>query len=384
MNDFSFKTELSYDDITLYSREISTVTSRFDKKISLNNTVDIEGRRFEMGVLMSAPMLDVSGLKMCSFMSNQKQLGVLHRFMNTEKWVESIWKVLNQSISNTISFSVGINDSKNKLSSLIDFLKDKKEEIKTVKPFIDIEGLQFIVCIDTANGASELLCSAIDNINIFKEKIEEEFSCISVSIMAGNIVTKEAAEFLYNLGVTFARVSIGSGSVCSTPMVTGIFRPVVSAIMEIDKWRKDNEISDFYIIADGGIRGAADVMKALAVGADFVMIGSLFAGFDESNGELIQDSDGSLYKPYRGMASYDMAKLNNSVNNLNKPIIPEGVTSKVPYKGLIDSWFQQFKGSMHSCMSYCNAYNLDEFRQNVKIVSVSGATNELRKPHKIN
>lgn len=372
-----FQSELVYDDITLFSREISTIKSRFDQNIKLSSKVKFGKKNVDLGILMSSPMLDVSGEKMAEFLGKRGHTSVTHRFMDEAMQEETFKKILFQYINfphRTISFSVGIHDCETKLESVKRVLNQHPK----------IENLNLLVCIDTANGASELLIPAIEKIFNFKKEIKKTFSDeIEVEIMAGNIVTSEAADFLYNLGVKFLRIGIGSGSVCSTPMVTGIFRPVVSSIMEIYEWRETNKISDCYLVADGGIRGAADVMKAIAVGADFVMMGSLFAGFDESNGELIREEEGKFYKLYRGMASYDMAKLNNTVNNLNKPIVPEGVTTKVPYRGSLEPWFEEFLGSLRSCMSYCNARTIEQFRVRVEIVVGTTNTNFLRQPHKL-
>lgn len=359
------KKELVYDDISLFSRQISTIKSRFSQDIKLTNNIQFGKKMIDVGILMSAPMLDVSGEELCSFLGSQNHVGVLHRFMSAEDQLKSIKKII-ESKAPIISFSIGIHDSKEKLDILKGFLKGT-------------EGLSLLICIDTANGASELLEKPIKAIKDFAAELPEH----DVEIMAGNIVTREAAQWLYNQGVRFVRVGIGGGSVCTTPLATGIFRPVVSAIIEIDQWKNDYSINDFYIVADGGIKGASDVMKAIAVGSDFVMLGSLFAGWDISNGPSFFQGDKEM-KNYRGMASTEMAELNNQVNSLSKKVIPEGVSSVIPYKGEMAPWFDEFIGSLRSSMSYNNARTIEEFKINIEVVEISGAGNNLRQPHQLN
>lgn len=371
----SFNLELVYDDITLFSRQVSTIKSRFDSRISLKTNVYFDGNEIEMGILMSAPMIDVSGPEMCNFLAEEGHVGVMHRFASPEWMANSIVEILSKN--NFVSFSVGVNDSEEKLSAI----SEKVIEFYSKNNLKDRKNI--LICIDTANGSSELVLRAIEKINQFKENIKKSVD-VGIEMMAGNIVTSDAASFLYKNGVKFVRVGIGGGSVCTTPMVTGIFRPVVSSIVEISEFKKENSIEDFYIIADGGIRGAADVMKAIAVGADFVMMGNLFAGFKESNGDVFKDTSGNSYKMYRGMASFQMAELNNSLNGLNKKIIPEGVISTIKYKGEIKPWFDEFIGSINSCMSYCNALTIDDFRVNVEVVRCSTNSNYLRQPHQLN
>lgn len=376
------KKEFVYDDITFFSRQISTIKSRFSNEIKLSTPVKFGNDVVDIGILMSAPMLDVSGTELCSFLNTQGHIGVMHRFMPTSEQVDMLQQIISKGSSHGVfSFSVGIHDCEEKLNAL--------------KPVLsELNGLKILICIDTANGSSILLEDPISTIKKFSQEIPEH----NIEIMAGNIVTQEAAYWLYNQGVKFIRTGIGGGSVCTTPLATGIFRPVASAIMEINQWKIDSGIDDLYIVADGGIKGAADVMKALAVGADFVMLGSLFAGFDKSNGPLVEEAelksesvDGThfkvwhknKYKLYRGMASSEMALLNNKVNGLSKKIIPEGVSSKIQYKGEFEIWFEEFTGFLRSSMSYCNAKTVLDFKTNVEIVEVTGAGNSLRQPHQL-
>jgi IMP dehydrogenase len=398
--------EFTYNDISLFSREISTITSRFNDDVILKNKIKFGNNIVDVGILMSAPMYDVTGFDLSVKLHVHNQQPIVHRFMNPNEQLKLFMdtvRYFNYDKSIIYSYTVGINDCEDKIDYLIGFLNTIKEER---------EGLNILICIDTANGANFLLEKPINYINDFKSK----FTDINVEILSGNVVTKEASEFLYNKGVKFQRISISTGSACSTSVVTGIYRPPVSAIMEIAEYKEVNNIEDLYIIADGGFKETSDMIKAIAVGADFVMTGNLFAGYNESNSPLlIMHENGNVeeikekkpdeylnniltkytsqsncyiynknhvefYKHYRGMASEDMAILNNKVNNTNKKILSEGVSGYVKYKENIDDFINNIIYSFKSSMSYCNAKDLNEFRRNVEIIEITSNSLTQRRP----
>lgn len=396
------KKELTYNDISLYSRQISNIKSRFSDDIKLTNKIKFGDNIIDIGFLMSAPMYDVTGYDLSIKLLEYNQLPIVHRFMTSREQIKLFMDIVrhfNYDKSKVYSYSLGINDCEEKIEYLIGFLNGIKDDRK---------GLNILICIDTANGASILLEKPINIINEFKNK----FNDINVEILSGNIITKEASEYLYNLGVKFQRISISTGSVCSTSVVTGMYRPPVSTIIEISEYKEINNIEDLYLIADGGFKETSDMIKAIAVGADFIMSGTLFAGYKESNSPLLKYKDNifdeikektpseyyentlinstahsiygtyyEFYKHYRGMASYDMANLNNKVNNINKIIIPEGVSSMIKYKENIDGEIDNILNSFKSSMSYSNSSNFDEFRENIEVVEVSNNSLIQRRPH---
>jgi len=400
-----FMKEYTYNDISLYSREISDIKSRFSDEIDTNFNVKFGSSHQNIGFLMSSPMYDVTGYTMMIKLLEKNQLPIIHRFMKPIEQVKIFMDILRHFEYNKnkiYSYSVGINDCEDKIKLLSDYLLlIENERI----------GLNILICIDTANGANRLLEKPMKIINEFKSK----FTDVNVEVLSGNIITKEASEYLYNLGIKFQRVSISTGSACSTSVVTGIYRPPVSTIMEIAEYRDINCIDDLYIIADGGFKETSDMIKAIAVGADFIMSGNLFAGYMESNSPLLVSSyeDGIGYKEvsqktpsdyfnhqikfngilglnninnyyfkhYRGMASEQMALLNNDVNNINKKILAEGVSSIIKYKNDIDVDIDNIINSFKSSMSYSNARNLNEFRSKIEIVEISNNSLIQRKPH---
>jgi len=395
--------ELTYNDISLFSRQVSNIQSRFSGDIKLTNKIKFGNSIIETGFIMSAPMYDVTGLDLSLFLLENDQIPVIHRFMDTTQQIKifmDITRHFDFDKSKIYTYSVGINDCEDKIKYLSDYLEIIKKKRN---------GLNILICIDTANGANRLLEKPVSVIN----KLKEEYSDVNIEILSGNIVTKEASEYLYNLGVKFQRVSISTGSACSTSVVTGIYRPPVSAIMEIAEYKEYNNLNDLYIIADGGFKEISDYIKAIAIGADFVMSGSFFAGYKESNSPLLKYKNDkfeivnkktpseyyenelknlgtsimidsgyyTFHKFYRGMASAEMANLNNRVNGLNKKILAEGVSSTIKYKENLNGDLQNLLDSFKSSMSYCNARNFDEFRLFIEIVEISENSLKQRRPH---
>ena len=401
--------ELTYNDISLFSREISKIKSRFSDEISLNNKIKFGNNYIEAGFIMSAPMYDVTGYDLSIKLLEYNQIPIIHRFMTPMEQLKIFMdtvRYFNYDKSKIFTYSVGINDCEDKINYLSNYLDSIPEERKNIN---------ILICVDTANGANFLLERPVDIINKFKNN----YTDINVEILSGNIVTEEASEYLYNLGIKFQRVSISTGSACSTSVVTGIYRPPVSAIMEISDYKEKNNLTDLYIIADGGFKETSDMIKAIAVGADFIMSGNLFAGYEESNSPLLRYKDGmfeevkektpseyyqnqlinynntslsgmynyntnnyyEFYKHYRGMASTDMANLNNKVNNLNKNILAEGVSSMIKYKQNLEGDLNNILNSFKSSMSYCNSRDFNEFRLNVEIIEISNNALIQRRPH---
>src|SRR3989475_8314229 len=243
-----------------------------------------------------------------------------------------------------------------------------------------------VVVIDTAHGHTARVLQAVRTI---KKKLPE------VELITGNVATHEAACELISLGVDGIKVGIGPGSICTTRVVTGAGVPQITAISECSRATKDAHIP---IIADGGIKYSGDITKALAAGASAVMIGSLFAGTDESPGELIL-YQGRTFKSYRGMgslgamaagsseryfqnsdgdASTAMSVIGDDSNRLAK-LVPEGIEGRVPYRGSVSMIVHQMVGGLKSGMGYCGCSTIPELLQKTRFVRISVAG--LRESH---
>ena len=229
------------------------------------------------------------------------------------------------------------------------------------------------IVIDTAHGHSANVLKTI-------KMIRDKFS--GVQIIAGNVATGAAAKALIEAGVDAVKVGIGPGSICTTRVVAGIGVPQITAIMDCYDVAKEYGIP---IIADGGIKYSGDMTKALAAGANVCMMGSIFAGCDESPGsfELYQ---GRKYKVYRGMGS--IAAMENGSKDRYfqteaKKLVPEGVEGRVSYKGTVEDTVFQLLGGIRAGMGYCGTPTIEELKQNGRFVKISAASLKESHPHDI-
>lgn len=229
------------------------------------------------------------------------------------------------------------------------------------------------VVIDSAHGHSE---NVIRCVKMVKDAYPE------LQIIAGNIATGEAAAALIEAGADSLKVGIGPGSICTTRVVAGIGVPQITAIMNVYEVAKKHDIP---VIADGGIQYSGDMVKALAAGADVCMMGSIFAGCDESPGqfELYQ---GRKYKVYRGMGS--IAAMENGSKDRYfqadaKKLVPEGVEGRVAYKGMVEDTIFQLVGGIRSGMGYCGAKDIETLQNTGKFIKISSASLKESHPHDI-
>ncbi len=230
--------------------------------------------------------------------------------------------------------------------------------------------------IDTAHGHSKAVIEMV-------KRIKKQFT--NIDIVAGNVATKEACRALIDAGVDGIKVGIGPGSICTTRVVAGIGVPQFSAVIDCaELCRKEN----IPMIADGGIKLSGDVVKALAAGANSVMIGSLFAGTDEAPGEMVL-YQGRAYKVYRGMGSLSaMAKGSKdrygqaSVEDLGK-LVPEGIEGQVPYRGSLSTNIFQLVGGLRSGMGYVGAKTLLELFSKAEFITISNASLKESHPHDV-
>lgn len=230
--------------------------------------------------------------------------------------------------------------------------------------------------VDTAHGHS---VGVINMVKILKKEFPQ------IDIVAGNVATGDACKALVEAGVDAIKVGVGPGSICTTRVVAGIGVPQLSALMEA---REICEAAKVPFIADGGIKYSGDVVKALAAGASAVMIGSLFAGTDETPGEMVL-YQGRSYKVYRGMGSLGAMVLGSKdrygqagVLDLGK-LVPEGIEGQVPYRGSLASNIYQLLGGLRSGMGYIGAKNLVELKEKAKFIRITAASLKESHPHDV-
>ena len=336
----SIKESLTFDDVLLLPQYSDVLPAQTD--ISLDFTKNIT---LKVPFLSSA-MDTVTESNMAIALAKAGGLGVVHRNLNVKEQTKEIIKVKKRNLN--VGAAVGTN----------------KEDLERAKSLID-NGCDLIV-IDTAHGHSSKVLTTLSKL----KKISS-----SVPICAGNIATGEAAIKLYNSGADIIKVGIGPGSICTTRMVAGIGVPQISAIMEVKKFLKNKKIK---IISDGGIKFSGDIAKALAAGADAIMMGSIFAGTDESPGKKFKFK-GKTYKQYRGMGSIGAMSSGSANRYFQKnfkdktKFVPEGVEGRVEYKGNVSKIIYQLQGGLRSSMGYIGAKKLNDIAKNAKFVKITKA-----------
>ncbi|HEY3227550.1 MAG TPA: IMP dehydrogenase [Planctomycetota bacterium] len=233
-----------------------------------------------------------------------------------------------------------------------------------------------VLVVDTAHGHSQ---NVLDTVKEIRKRVPD------VALVAGNIATADAARDLIKAGVDGLKVGIGPGSICTTRVIAGVGVPQITAIMEVARVAEEKDVA---VIADGGIRHSGDITKALAAGANCVMIGGLFAGVAESPGETIIHK-GRSYKSYRGMGSLG-AMVQGSKDRYGQrevedrtKLVPEGVEGMVPFKGPLHDLVYQLVGGVRAGMGYCGTQTIDELRKDTRFMRVSTAGLRESHPHDI-
>ena len=334
------KEALTFDDVTMAPKYSEVLPSEVDTitKLSSNLTLKIP--------LLSSAMDTVTESKMAIAIAKAGGIGVIHRNLKIKKQIEEIKKV--KKLKLLVGAAVGAGPLEIKRAEAI--LKEKVD----------------LIVVDTAHGHSKKVAEIIKVIKKTKTKI---------TLCAGNIATAEAANFLIKLGVDIVKVGIGPGSICTTRLVAGIGVPQLSAILEVKKSIKNKKVK---IISDGGIKYSGDLAKALAAGADAIMIGSLFAGSLETPGKLIK-KNGKLYKNFRGMGSVgamNKGSADRYFQNKQKDkskYVAEGVEGFVKFKGNVDSIVYKLIGGLKSSMGYLGAKKIFNLQIKPKFVKITKA-----------
>lgn len=329
-----------FDDVLLIP-QLSDVESR--KTVS---TVTSLGGMTLTSPIISANMASVTELEMAKAMANTGGLGILHRYAEHETIVEWVRELKKLGMYAVPSVGIGSND--------LDFALSYA-----------ISGADAI-CVDVAHGHSVRAGDMVENL-----------AGRGIKVIAGNIATYEAALYLLHRGAQILKVGIGPGSVCTTRIVTGHGYPQLSAIMEVAKIKDTVKGAGVGIIADGGIRNSGDIVKALAAGADAVMLGGLLGGTDETPGIKLPGKTGGYEKVFRGMAS--AAQQLTSKGFVSG--VPEGIQVFMKEKGPVTPIVEDLLAGLRSGCSYSGAKDLYELRQNAEFVEISSNTLKENVPH---
>tara|TARA_A100001037_G_C15028239_1_gene579613 strand:- start:8 stop:1087 length:1080 start_codon:yes stop_codon:yes gene_type:complete len=336
----TIKESLTFDDVLLIPQYSDILPSETDISLSLTKSILLKAP------FLSSAMDTVTESKMAIAMAENGGIGVIHRNLSIINQTKEIIKVKKKKLQ--VGAAVGTN----------------KEDIERAKKLI-ANGCDLLI-VDTAHGHSKKVLDTLSKL----KKIDE-----SVPICAGNIATGEAAKKLYNFGADIIKVGIGPGSICTTRMVAGIGVPQISAIMDVKQALKNKKIK---IISDGGIKFSGDIAKALAAGADAIMMGSIFAGTDESPGKKFKIKD-KIFKEYRGMGSIGAMSSGSANRYFQKnykdkaKFVPEGVEGRVEYKGGVSKIIYHLKGGLKSSMGYIGAKNIKQIPKNAKFIKITKA-----------
>ena len=335
------KEALTFDDVLLTPNYSNILPSDVSTNTNLSGNINLQIP------LLSSAMDTVTESKMAISIAKAGGLGIIHRNLDIKKQIIEIKKVISKKLP--VGAAVGAGSAEFKRAQAL-----LKQNIT-------------MIVVDTAHGHTKKVAEIIKKIKKIKSK--------NTALCAGNIATPEAAKFLANLGVDVIKVGIGPGSICTTRLVAGIGMPQLSAILAVKKGLKNKNVK---IIADGGIKFSGDIPKALAAGADAVMIGSLFAGTDEAPGKIIK-KNGKFYKSFRGMGSIGAMNKGSADRYFQtkqkdkSKYVPEGVEGLVKYKGEVGNIIFQLVGGLKSSMGYLGRKNIKDLRKKAKFVKITKA-----------
>ena len=336
----AIKDSLTFDDVTLIPQYSSILPSETITYTKLAHNLNLQIP------LMSSAMDTVTESKMAIALSKSGGIGIIHRNLSIEKQVQEVKKVKKNNF--LVGAAIGVNS------------KDIERADELSKAKVDM------IIIDTAHGHTQKVLFMIKKI---KKKLKKCVLC------AGNIATGKAAKFLADSGVDIVKVGIGPGSICTTRLVTGIGVPQLSAVLQVKKALKNYKTR---IISDGGIKFSGDIAKAIAAGADAVMIGSLFSGTTESPGKIFKQK-GELFKNFRGMGSVGAMSIGSADRYYQKKFknvskyVPEGVEGIVKFKGPVNKIIYNLIGGLKSSMGYLGAKTIKDLQKKGEFVKITKA-----------
>lgn len=329
---------ITYDDVLLIpaynhheSRRIvdTTVTDKL-KKLTLSLPV------------MSSNMDTITESKMANFMHSKGGIGVMHRFLSIDDNVKEF-----KACNGPVFISIGCT----------------KQELERAEALRDVGADYF--CVDVAHGHAKYVGKTLKSLRQILG---------TRCIMAGNVATYAGADYLASCGADIIKAGIGGGSVCSTRIKTGFGIPMLTCIQDCAR-------SDRSIVADGGLKTPGDIVKALAFGADFVMIGGMLAGTEPTPGAIITRDDGTQIKRYRGMASREAQE--NFMGQMHEWKTAEGVSADVPYRECADLIMGDIVGGLRSGLTYAGANTVSELQRKLNYVEITQAGRIESLPHKL-
>ena len=319
---------ITYDDVLL----VPSYNHHESRRIVDIGAVDRLGKLSLQLPVMSSNMDTITESAMANFMHSKGGIGVLHRFLSIEENIQQF-----KACTGQVFVSIGCSTA----------------ELERAEALRD-SGANFF-CVDVAHAHAKYVGKTL-------KKLRQIIG--SRCIMAGNVATYAGADYLSSCGADIIKAGIGGGSVCSTRIKTGFGVPMLTCI-------KDCARTDRSIVADGGIRTAGDIVKAIAFGADFVMIGGMLAGTEPTPGKIITKNDGRKVKQYRGMASQEAQEV--FLGQMHEWKTAEGVATEVPYREDADKIIADIIGGLRSGLTYGGANNISELQRKLNYIEVTQA-----------
>ena len=356
---------LTYDDLLLVPQKSEVVPAEVDTSAYLTPKIKLNIP------LVSAAMDTVTESRLAIALARVGGIGMIHKNMSVEAQAEQVKLVKEADVGDNPKASL---DSKGRLlvGAAVGVGANTMERVEAL-----LQAGADVITVDSAHGHSK---------NILRVVAEMRATYPDLQIIAGNIVTKEAAEDLIEAGANTVKVGIGPGSICTTRVVSGVGMPQASAVDEVATYCADKGVC---VIADGGLKYSGDIVKALALGADTVMLGSLLAATLESPGEVHEEANGKKFKTYVGMGSLAAMKrgsadryFQKSTTSIEK-LVPEGIEAKVPYSGTVEEVAYQLVGGLKSGMGSCGAKDLMALRKNAHFVQITNAGLRESHPHDV-
>lgn len=329
---------ITYDDVLL----IPAYNHHESRRIVDTSVTDRLGKLTLPLPIMSSNMDTITESKMANFMHSKGGIGVLHRFLSIEDNINEF-----KACKGPVFISIGCSQA----------------ELERAEALRDAGADYF--CVDVAHAHAKYVGKTLKSLrNLLGSRC----------IMAGNVATYAGADYLSSCGADIIKAGIGGGSVCSTRIKTGFGIPMLTCIQDCAR-------SDRSIVADGGLRTPGDIVKAIAFGADFVMIGGMLAGSEPTPGEVITKEDGSRIKRYRGMASREAQE--DFLGEMHEWKTAEGVSAEVPYRDNADHIIADIVGGLRSGLTYAGANTISELQRKLNFVEITQAGRLESLPHKL-
>ena len=346
---------LTYDDVLLLPGPSEVVPSEVETGTWLTRKIKLQIP------LVSSAMDTVTESQMAIALSKAGGIGIIHRNLSIDDQVTHVKLAKNVGL---VGAAVGVGE----------------DGFKRAQAIIDA-GVDVVV-VDTAHGHHRAVLEAIERVKKFAPDIQ---------VIGGNIATRSGAQALINAGADGVKVGVGPGSICTTRVVAGVGVPQITAIMEANKACSKAGVP---LIADGGLQYSGDIVKAIVAGANTVMLGSLFAGCDESPSELVE-IDGVKFKVYRGMGSLGAMQSRGEQKSYSKDrymqddvlsedkLVPEGIEGKIKYRGPVSSVIHQLVGGLRSGMGYAGAPDIENLRREGQLIQITAAGLKESHPHDV-